>query len=67
MGSLYSGCHCRTRFYAINPLEEVPAMTDPTYAVTVAEALRSLLGGMLVGAVIFTITFIIIRRKYERP
>jgi hypothetical protein len=42
-------------------------MTDPTYAVTVAEALRSLLGGMLFGAVIFTITFIIIRRKYERP
>jgi NhaP-type Na+/H+ or K+/H+ antiporter len=40
-------------------------MTDPTYAVTVAEAIRSLLGGMLFGAVIFTIVFIIIRRKHD--
>jgi NhaP-type Na+/H+ or K+/H+ antiporter len=40
-------------------------MTDPTYAVTVAEALRSLLGGMLFGLVIFTIVFIIIRRKHD--
>ena len=42
-------------------------MTDPTYAVTVAEALRSLLGGMLIGLVLYIITFIIVRRKYERP
>jgi len=42
-------------------------MTDPTYAVTVAEALRSLLGGMLFGLVVFTITFLIVRRKHERP
>jgi uncharacterized membrane protein (UPF0136 family) len=52
-------------------------MTDPTYAVTVAEALRSLLGGMLFGLVVFVITFLImrnktitiitIRRKHERP
>jgi len=42
-------------------------MTAPTYAVTVAEALRSLLGGMLFGAVIFTIVFIIIRRKHDNP
>jgi len=40
-------------------------MSDPTYAITVAEALRSLLGGMLFGAVIFTIVFIIIRRKHD--
>ena len=37
------------------------------YAVTVAEALRALLGGMLFGLVVFIITFIIIRRKHERP
>ena len=35
-------------------------------AVTVAEAIRSLLGGMLFGLVIFTIVFIIVRRKHER-
>ena len=40
-------------------------MSDPTYAVTVAEALRSLLGGMLFGLVVFIITFIIIRRKHD--
>jgi hypothetical protein len=52
-------------------------MNDPTYAVTVAEAIRSLLGGMLFGLVVFVITFLImrsktitiitIRRKHERP
>ena len=42
-------------------------MTDPTYAVTVAEALRSLLGGMLFGLIVFTITFIIIRKRNEHP
>ena len=40
-------------------------MTDPTYAVTVAEALRSLLGGMLFGLVAFIITFLIVRRKND--
>jgi hypothetical protein len=37
------------------------------YAVTVAEAIRAILSGMLFGAVAFTILFIIIQRKYERP
>ena len=37
------------------------------YAVTVAEALRAILGGVLLGAVVFTIIFIILTRKYERP
>lgn len=37
------------------------------YAVTVAEAIRALLAGVLVGAVIFTITFIIARRYNEHP
>ena len=37
------------------------------YAVTVAEAIRAVLSGMLFGAVAFAIIFIIIRRKYERP
>jgi phage shock protein PspC (stress-responsive transcriptional regulator) len=41
-------------------------MTDPTYAVTVAEALRSLLGGMLFGLVLYIITFLIVRRKHEQ-
>jgi hypothetical protein len=41
-------------------------MTDPTYAMTVAEALRSLLGGMLFGLVVFIITFLIARRKREQ-
>jgi hypothetical protein len=40
-------------------------MTDPTYAVTVAEALRSLVSGMLIGAVAFTIVFLIAKRKYD--
>ena len=35
------------------------------YAVTVAEAIRAILGGMLFGAVAFTIIFIILRRKYD--
>jgi hypothetical protein len=37
------------------------------YAVTVAEAIRSLMAGVAFGAVIFTITFLIARRKHERP
>ena len=41
-------------------------MTDPTYAVTVAEAIRSLLGGMLLGLVLYIITFLIVRRKREQ-
>ena len=40
-------------------------MTDPTYAVTVAEAIRSLLGGMLFGLVVFIITLLIVRRKHD--
>jgi hypothetical protein len=35
------------------------------YAVTIAEIIRAVLGGMLFGAVAFTIIFIIIRRKYD--
>ena len=42
-------------------------MNDPQFAITVAEAIRSLLGGMLFGAVVFTIVFIIVRRKHEHP
>jgi hypothetical protein len=37
------------------------------YAVTVAEAISAFLSGMLFGTVAFTIIFIIMRRKYERP
>jgi hypothetical protein len=38
-------------------------MTDQHYAVTVAEAIRALLGGMLVVFVIIAISFLIARRK----
>jgi hypothetical protein len=37
------------------------------YAVTIAEIIRAVLGGMLFGAVAFTIIFIIMQKKYERP
>ena len=37
------------------------------FAITVAEAIRAVLGGMLFGLVVFTITFLIVRRKHERP
>jgi hypothetical protein len=37
------------------------------YAVTVAEAIRAILSGMLFGLGAFAIVFIILRRKYERP
>jgi hypothetical protein len=41
-------------------------MTDPHYATTVAEAIRAPLGRMLVGMVIFTIVFLIARRKHDK-
>jgi hypothetical protein len=35
-------------------------------AVTIAEAMRAILGGMLFGLSAFAIVFIIVRRKHER-
>jgi hypothetical protein len=42
-------------------------MIEQHIAVTIAEAMRAILGGMLFGLGAFAIVFIIIRRKYERP
>jgi hypothetical protein len=35
------------------------------YAITVAEGICAILGGMLLGVVLFSIVFIIIRRKHD--
>ena len=37
------------------------------FAITVAEAIRAVLGGMLFGLGVFTILFIILRSRHDNP